>query len=69
MDFSKKVMHNVPTYDELVRDIISNPTDNIALPDRMAMILRNTPQLTRFDDATYLNLSDEQDTITKHRIK
>jgi hypothetical protein len=28
-----------------------------------------TPQLTKFDDGTYLNRSDEQDKITKERIK
>jgi hypothetical protein len=62
-------MRKVPTYDELSRDTITDPTDRIALPDRMAMQMRNTPQHTKFDDDTYLNLSDEQKKITKERIK
>jgi hypothetical protein len=35
----------------------------------MATQLRNTPQLTRYDDDTYLNLTDEQNKIAKERIK
>ena len=65
MNFNKAVMHNVPTYDELVRDTITDPKGRMALPNRMATQLRNTPQLSKFDDDTYLNLSDEQDKITK----
>ena len=60
MNFNKAVMHKVPTYDELVRDTILDPKDKIALPNRMATQLRNTPQLTRFDDDASLNLNDEQ---------
>jgi hypothetical protein len=63
--FQKAVMHKAPTYDELIRDTITDPKDRIALPDRMATQLRNTPQLTKYDDDTYLNLSDEQNKITK----
>jgi hypothetical protein len=50
MNFNKAVMHRVPTYNELIRDTIIAPKDRIAVPDRMATQLRNTPQLTRFDD-------------------
>jgi hypothetical protein len=35
----------------------------------MATQLRNTPQLTRYDDDTYLNLTDEQNEIARERIK
>ena len=52
MKFNKAVMHKVPTYDELVRDTITDPKDRIALPNRMATQLRNTPQRTRFDEDT-----------------
>ena len=41
--FQKAMMHRVPTYEELVYDTITHPTDKIALPDRMATQLRNTP--------------------------
>ena len=57
-----------PTYDELFRDIVTDPKDRTALPNRMATQLRNTPQLTKFDDDAYLNLTDEHDKITKERI-
>ena len=64
MNLNKAIMHTVPTYDELVRDTITNPKDRIALRSRMATQLRNTPQLTRFDDDAPLNLTDEQNKIT-----
>jgi hypothetical protein len=60
ISFNTAVMHKVPTYDELVRDTITDPKDRIAVPNIMATQLRNTPQLTKFD---------EQDKITKERIK
>jgi hypothetical protein len=69
INFQKAVMHKVPAHDELIRDTITAPKDRIPLPDRMATQLRNTPQLTKYDDDAYLNLSDEQNKITKERIK
>jgi hypothetical protein len=69
MDLNKAIMHNKPTYDELVRDTITLPTDKIELPDRVATQIRNTPQLLRFDDDALLNLNEEQEKITKERIK
>jgi hypothetical protein len=48
--FSKAVMHRVPTYEELIQDTILHPIDKIKLPDRQATFLRNSPQLTRFDE-------------------
>jgi hypothetical protein len=36
MDFNKAIMHNVPTYDEMVRETITHTTDKIELPDIMA---------------------------------
>ena len=67
--FIKSQMHRRPTYDEVIYDAILNPTDKIKLPDRMATQLRNTHQLTRFDevDAT-IDLAAEQDRITKRRL-
>ena len=61
-------MHKKPTYEEMIR-LSMDPNDKIALPDRMATQLRNTPQLTKFDDDTHLNLSDEQNKISRERIR
>ena len=69
MNFNKAVMHKVPTYDDFVRDTILDPKDKIALPNRMATQLRNTPQLTRFDDDSALNLNDEQAKVARERIR
>jgi hypothetical protein len=35
MEFDKAVTHKVPTYDEMVKETITHPTNNLALPDRM----------------------------------
>ena len=51
MKLNKAQMHKRPTYETLVKDTILEPKDKIALPDRMATILRKTQQLTRYDDA------------------
>jgi hypothetical protein len=69
MNCNKAVMHKVPTYDATIRDTVISPKDKIALPDRMAMQLRNSPQLTRFDDESDLNLADDHDKISKERVR
>jgi hypothetical protein len=69
MNFNKAAMHRVPTYDEIIKDTIIAPKDKIELPDRMATQLRNSPQLTRFDDESDLNLADEHDKISKEKIR
>ena len=50
MNNSIKDYHRKPTYDELIQEAIIHPTDIIKYPNRIATQLRNTPQLTRFDD-------------------
>ena len=56
-------MHKRPTYEEMVRDTITHPTDKIALPDRMATQIRGLQQRTRFDDnEASLDLGAEQET-------
>jgi hypothetical protein len=62
-------MHRKPTYEEVIRDTITHPTDKIALPDRTATQIRNLPQLTRFDDDNSLNLNEEQEKIAKERTR
>ena len=68
--FIKSQMHRMPTYDEVIYDTVINPTDRISLPDRMATQLRNTHQLTRFDEVDETpDLAAEQEKITKERLK
>ncbi len=48
------------TYETLVRDTILNPKDKINLPDREATLLRNTQQLSRYDDDDFLGFRKRQ---------
>ena len=67
--FIKSQMHRMPTYDEVIYDTM-NSKDRINLPDRRATQLRNTHQLTRFDEVDETpDLAAEQDKITKERLK
>ena len=64
--FIKSQMHRRPTYDQVLYDTVINPTDKINLPDRMATELRNTHQLTRFDEVDQTpDLAAEQAKIAK----
>ena len=62
-------MHQRPTYETLVEDTILEPKDKIALPDRAATILRKTQQLTRYDDAEFLDLEKDNENIAKERAQ
>ena len=57
------------TYETLVRDTILEPKDKINLPDREATLLRNTQQLSRYDDDDFLDLNKDNEKITKERIQ
>ncbi len=59
----KETYHKRPTYAEMVKESITNPTDKIALLDRQATQLRNTPQLTRYDDESLLDLNSDNQHI------
>ena len=65
MKLNKAQMHQRPTYETLVKDTILEPKDKIALPDRAATILRKTQQLTRYDDAEFLDLEKDNEQIAK----
>ena len=69
MKLNKAQMHKRPTYETLVKDTILEPKDKIALPDRMATILRKTQQLTRYDDAEFLDLEKDNEQIAKERAQ
>ena len=66
MSLYKESYHKRSTYDELVVQTLTNPTDVIALPNREATIIRSGPRLTRFDDEGFLNLDDEN---KKYKLK
>ena len=57
MNNSIKDYHRKPTYDELIQEAIIHPTDTIKYPNRIATQLRNSPQLTRFDDENFLDIN------------
>jgi hypothetical protein len=57
MNNSIKDYHRKPTYEELIQEAIINPTDMIKYPNIIATQLRNTPQLTRFDDEIVLDVN------------
>ena len=69
MKLNKAQMHKRPTYETLVKDTILEPKDKIALPDRAATILRKTQQLTRYDDAEFLDLEKDNENIAKERAQ
>ena len=68
--FIKSQMHRMPTYEEVLYDTVLNPTARINLPDRRATQMRNSHQLTRFDEVDETpDLAEEQVKITKARLK
>ena len=69
MKLNKAQMHQRPTYETLVKDTILEPKDKIALPDRAATILRKTQQLTRYDDAEFLDLEKDNEKIAKEKAQ
>jgi hypothetical protein len=50
---SIKDYHTQPTYAELIQEAVINPTETIKYPNMIATQLRNTPQLTIFDDEIF----------------
>ncbi len=69
MQMQKDNYHKKPTYAEIVKQTITNATDKIALPDREATQLRNTPQLTRYDDESFTDLNNDNQHIILEQLK
>ena len=69
MNINKIDFHRKPTYAEMVKSTITNPKDKIDLPDRYATRLRNTPQMTRYDDETFLEISKDNENIMVEQMK
>ena len=66
---SVKGYHRQPTYDELIQEAVIHPTETIKYPNRIATQLRNTPQLTRFDDESFLDMSTIKPNAMKQNIQ
>ena len=58
MNISLKDYHRIPTYTDLIQEAVIHPTETIKYPNIIATQLRNTPQLTRFDDEIVLDISN-----------
>jgi hypothetical protein len=69
MNNSIKDYHRKPTYEELIQEAIINPTEMIKYPNRIATQLRNTPQLTRFDDENFLDVNILNSNTMKQNIQ
>ena len=59
----KAQLRKRPTYEVLLKDTVLKPKDKIDLPDREATILRKTQQLTRHDEAEFLDLEKDSENI------
>ncbi len=66
---SKPQMHQRPTYEALVRDTILEPKDKITLPNRTAINLRKTQQLSRYDDSEFLDMEADNENIAKEQAQ
>jgi hypothetical protein len=69
MNNSSKHYHRKPTYEELIQEAIINPTEMIKYPNRIATQLRHTPQLTRFDDESFLDINILNSNAMKQNIQ
>ena len=69
MNISVKGYHRKPTYDELIQEAFINPTETIKYPNKIATQVRNTPQLTRFDDESFLDMSTINSNAMKQTIQ
>ena len=58
-----------PTYEVLLKDTVLNPKDKIDLPNREATIVRKTQQLTRYDEADFLDLEKDNENIEKQKMQ
>ena len=69
MNIQLETMHKRKTYDELVFETTTNPTDKIELPDRQATFLRRNAKLTVYDDEQFTDLNDDNKKIQKNRLQ
>ena len=65
----KAQLRKRPTYEVLLKDTVLNPKDKIDLPDREATIKTKTQQLTRYDEAEFLDLEKDNENIQKAKMQ
>ena len=65
----KAQLHKRPTYEVLVKDTVLNPKDKIDLPNQEATIFRKTQQLTRYDEAEFLDMEIYHENIQKEKMQ
>jgi hypothetical protein len=58
-----------PTHEEIIQEAVINLTETIQYPNIIATHLINTPQLTRFDDENFLDLSNTNSNAMKQTIQ
>jgi hypothetical protein len=68
MNSTLKDYHRKPTYDELIQEAVIHPTETIKYPNIIATQLRTTPQLTRFDDESFLDMNTINSNAAKQNI-
>ena len=57
-----------PTYDEVI-DYLDLHQEKIEYPDRRATFLRNSPQLTQFDNDSWIDLDEQERKIMEGQMR
>ena len=60
--FNQSELRRRPTYNELIQEISEDY--KVVFPDRRAKFFRDSPYLSYLDNETYLEVEDQQKTIT-----
>ena len=68
MENLKQSLRKKPTYDEVI-NYIENDKTKIKYPDRLATFLRNSPYLSIFDGDSFIDLEEQENNITKEKLK
>ncbi len=68
MTLNKDTYHKRSTHYEPVAEIITNPTDKIAVHDRATSILGKYQRRTRFDDEAFVNLDEDNKKTQKREL-
>ena len=67
MNLNEDTYHKRSTYDELVIETSTNPTDTIELSDRVASILSKSQKPTELDDEDFINLDEDNKKILTYK--
>jgi hypothetical protein len=69
MNYGLNNYHIIPTYAELLQEAVIHPTETIKYPNIIATQLRTTPQRTRFDDESFLDMNTINSNAAKQNIQ